>query len=138
KLLEIGLLLPIIVHAVLGVYIGMKAKHNVGTLSNRANWAYLLQRISGMILLVFIAVHVWTTRFADIPSEDMFRHMEGILTNNLYFAGYVLGVLAAAFHLGNGLWGFCIAWGLVTGQKSQDMVWKAGMGIAAAVAFMGI
>jgi succinate dehydrogenase / fumarate reductase cytochrome b subunit len=91
-----------------------------------------------VILLFFILSHVWNTRFAGVASQDMFDHMAGMLSNPGTMAFYILGVVSAAFHLGNGLWGFAYAWGLVTGQKSQDRLWVACMGLSVAVAFLGI
>jgi succinate dehydrogenase / fumarate reductase cytochrome b subunit len=32
---------------------------------------------------------------------------------------YVLGVLTAAFHFSNGLWTFCITWGITVGERAQ-------------------
>jgi succinate dehydrogenase / fumarate reductase cytochrome b subunit len=32
---------------------------------------------------------------------------------------YMLGVAAAAFHFGNGLWTFCITWGITVGARAQ-------------------
>jgi succinate dehydrogenase / fumarate reductase cytochrome b subunit len=137
-LLEIGLLAPIVFHALLGIYISRTAKSNVASYGFRANWMYLLQRLSGFVLLFFISYHVYTTRFAHVPSEQMFQYLKEQYSNGLISAFYALGILSASFHLANGLWGFTYAWGLVTGQKSQDLVWKACMGLGVAVALMGL
>ena len=40
-LLEIGLIGPIVFHALLGIYIAVKAKHNAGIYRNRGNFSYL-------------------------------------------------------------------------------------------------
>jgi succinate dehydrogenase / fumarate reductase cytochrome b subunit len=95
-LLEAGLLMPIIFHALLGVWLAKSAKHNVGRFPNRANISYTLQRITGGILLFFIAYHVYTTRFADIPSDQMFQELVKQVSNPLVSAFYALGILAAA------------------------------------------
>ena len=50
----------------------------------------------------------------------------------------VIGILAASFHLGNGLWGFAIAWGLITGARSMDIAWKVCLGISLGVFLMGM
>lgn len=34
---------------------------------------------------------------------------------------YLLGVLTAAFHFSNGMWTFCISWGITVGEKAQKM-----------------
>ncbi len=58
---------------------------------------------------------------------------------NAWVSGfYLLGIASASFHLANGLWGFTYSWGLVTGQKSQDLVWKACMGLGFVVFLMGV
>ncbi len=136
--LEIGLLAPIFFHAGLGIYIARTAKYNNGGYQFRANWMYLLQRVSGFILLFFIIAHLRTTRFANIPSDQMFQTLAVDYAKPVYFIGYVLGILAASFHLANGLWGFATAWGIVTGQKSMDLAWKLCMGLGLAVFLMGI
>lgn len=136
--LEIGLLSPIVFHALLGVYLAKAAKHNVGRFANAQNISYTLQRITGLVLLFFIAYHVYTTRFADIPTERMFQTLAGQFARPAVAAFYALGIVSAAFHLANGLWGFAVAWGLITGQRSMDLAWRACMGLFVAVALMGL
>jgi len=137
-LLEIGLLAPIVFHALGGAYLAFSSKPNVGQFSNRANWSYFLQRVTGGILLFFIGYHVWTTRFAGIASDQMFQYLAGQYSQPAISAFYALGILSAAFHLANGLWGFTVTWGLVTGAKSMDLAWKLCMGLGVAVALMGL
>src|SRR5699024_6196201 len=54
--------LPILFHAVLGVYIVFVTKNNTKRYGSFRNWMFLLQRITGVVTLVFIAFHVWQTR----------------------------------------------------------------------------
>ena len=136
--LEIGLIAPIVFHALLGIYIARTAKHNVGSYGFRANWMYSLQRVSGYILFFFIAFHLYNTRFAGIASDQMFQYLSAEYAKPFYFLFYLLGILSAAFHMANGLWGFTYSWGLVTGQKSQDLVWRACMGLGLVVALIGV
>jgi succinate dehydrogenase / fumarate reductase cytochrome b subunit len=136
--LEIGLLTPILFHIAMGIYISRTAKSNVSSYGFRANWMYWFQRFSGYILFAFIFFHLKTTRFANIASDQMFQHLAGDYANPAIFAFYLLGILCAAFHMANGLWGFTYSWGLVTGQKSQDIVWKACMGLGLIVALIGV
>ena len=135
--LEMGLMLPIFFHAFFGMYLVFKGKSNVLQYSTRANWSYTLQRITGVGLFAFILMHLYHTRFAGIPADHMFQHMAEGYANPLVLGGYLLGIAAAAFHLANGLWGFACAWGIVTGEKSMDMAWKACMGIAVVIFLMG-
>ena len=138
SLLEVGLLAPILFHALMGVYLATKGRRNTLQFSTRANWSYTLQRVTGMILLLFISFHVYTTRFANIPSDQMFQYLAGQYAHTWISCFYALGILSAAFHLSNGLWGFLVAWGIVTGEKSMELVWKGCMGLGLAVALMGL
>jgi succinate dehydrogenase / fumarate reductase cytochrome b subunit len=136
--LEIGLIAPILFHALLGIYIAKKASSNVGSYGFRANWMYWLQRATGYLLFFFIGFHLYNTRFAGVASDQMFQYLAAEYAKPAFFVFYLLGILSAAFHMANGLWGFLFAWGIVTGQKSQDMVWKACMGLGLAVALIGV
>jgi succinate dehydrogenase / fumarate reductase cytochrome b subunit len=137
-LLEVGLLLPIAFHAFLGVYLARTAKYNNFQFGNRANWSYTLQRITGIGLVFFIGFHLYHTRFAGVPADQMFQHMAEGYSHPIVVVGYLLGIGAAAFHLANGLWGFAVAWGLVTGAKSMDALWKLCMGAGVAIFLMGV
>jgi succinate dehydrogenase / fumarate reductase cytochrome b subunit len=137
-LLEMGLLAPIAFHALLGVYLARTAKLNVGQFPDRANISYALQRVTGLLLLFFIGFHLWTTRFAGIPTDQMFQRLAAAFSNRWVAAFYTLGILSAAFHLSNGLWGFAVAWGIVSGSKSMDLAWKACMGLGLVVFLMGM
>lgn len=137
-LLEIGLIAPIFFHVAFGLMIAKQASYNVASYGFRANWMYVFQRVTGYILFFFIGFHLYNTRFAGIASEQMFQYLAGEYAKPAIFAFYLLGILSAAFHAGNGIWGFLFSWGIVTGQKSQDLAWKACMGFALAVGLMGV
>ena len=135
--LEMGLMAPIFFHAIFGMYLVTKGKGNPLQYGTRANWSYTLQRLTGVGLFAFILMHLYHTRFAGIPADHMFQHMAEGYSNPLILTGYLLGIAAAAFHLANGLWGFACAWGIVTGEKSMDLAWKACMGLAVGIFLMG-
>lgn len=121
----IVLLVPIAYHAIYGLVVTFRATSNVGTYGYNRNWMYLWQRVTGIIVLVFIVQHVFTTRIANIvygtPMDYAF--MAGVLSHPVVFAWYVIGVLAAVFHFGNGLWGMAISWG-ITGSAGSQKVWR--------------
>lgn len=56
--------IPIVFHAIYGVYIAFTAKPNVGRFGKFRNWMFVLQRFTGIFLIIFIAWHVWETRLA--------------------------------------------------------------------------
>jgi succinate dehydrogenase / fumarate reductase cytochrome b subunit len=52
--------------------------------------------------------------------SSIYYFMVAELSGNwLVGAVYLLGVASAAFHFANGLWTFCIAWGITVGERAQ-------------------
>lgn len=113
--------LPIMFHAFYGVYIAFTSRNNVGKYSYMRNILFKAQRYTGVFLVVFIAWHVFETRFqvAIGAAEADFDMMANILDNPWMFAFYVAGVLAATFHFANGLWSFLVTWGITQSEKAQ-------------------
>lgn len=114
--------LPIMFHAFYGVYIAFTSRNNVGKYSYMRNILFKLQRYTGVFLVVFIAWHVFETRFQVAignAAEADFNMMANILDNPWMFAFYVVGVLAATFHFANGLWSFLVTWGITQSEKAQ-------------------
>ncbi|HSJ37736.1 MAG TPA: succinate dehydrogenase cytochrome b558 subunit [Planococcus sp. (in: firmicutes)] len=113
--------LPIMFHAFYGVYIAFTSRNNVGKYSYMRNILFKAQRYTGVFLVVFIAWHVFETRFqvAIGAAEADFDMMANILGNPWMFAFYVAGVLAATFHFANGLWSFLVTWGITQSEKAQ-------------------
>src|SRR5690606_22433676 len=81
--------LPILFHAILGVYIVFIAKNNVRRYGFVRNWLFYVQRVTGIITLVFIAWHVFETRVQVALGASLdYSLMEGILTNPFMFWFY--------------------------------------------------
>jgi succinate dehydrogenase / fumarate reductase cytochrome b subunit len=140
-LLEIFVIyLPILFHAILGVYIVFVARNNTRKYGYFRNWMFYLQRITGIITLVFIAWHVFETRvqIALGNAELDYSLMEGILTNPIMFWFYVIGVLSAVFHFANGLWSFFVSWGITQTPKSQKIVTYATILVFLGLSFIGM
>src|SRR5690606_19397794 len=57
-----GIFLPLYFHAIYGIYIAADARHNVSQYSYGRNWAFLWQRITGLITLLFVTYHIWHFR----------------------------------------------------------------------------
>jgi succinate dehydrogenase / fumarate reductase, cytochrome b subunit len=112
--------LPLLFHAIYGLYIAFTAKNNASRYGFFRNWMFLLQRVSGVITLIFITWHVWETRVAAaFGSEVNFQMMENILSNPFMFWFYVIGVISTTFHFANGLWSFLVSWGITVTPRSQ-------------------
>ncbi len=132
--------LPILFHAVLGVYIVFVTKSNTRKYGFFRNWMFLLQRITGVITLVFIAFHVWQTRVQVFLSgaEVNYQMMEDILTNPFWFTLYSIGVLSTIFHFANGLWSFFVTWGLAQSPRAQKIATYFSIAVFFIVGYLGV
>jgi succinate dehydrogenase / fumarate reductase cytochrome b subunit len=101
---------------------------------------YVLQRATGVFLVFFIVFHTWSTRFNDaaMSAPSLYEYTREHLSNPWIFAFYVLGVVSASYHLGNGLFGFAIHWGIVTGERAQKRVGQFGLAVALILSLVGI
>jgi len=118
--------IPIIFHTVYGIYIVVTGQPNVGTYNYGKNWAYFFQRVSAMILVLFIAFHVLAMKglFAHGLTFDPIRATATTVEHLHYspFVSYVvypIGILASCFHLANGFWTAAITWGLTVSAAAQ-------------------
>ncbi|QZA32389.1 succinate dehydrogenase cytochrome b558 subunit [Hydrogenibacillus sp. N12] len=112
--------LPILFHAVLGVVIAFQPKNTLPNYGYFRNWMFYLQRLTGLITLIYIAWHVWETRVqAALGQPVNFEMMKNILDNPVSIAFYIIGILSTVFHFSNGLWSFAVSWGLAVGPRAQ-------------------
>jgi succinate dehydrogenase / fumarate reductase cytochrome b subunit len=134
---EIGMIgLPLLYHALYGIFVASMARPNNGGYGYLRNWTYLLQRITGVILLFYIGYHVWNTRMVPVvhPDAEFLQHVDGQpLVSSAYMHHYftethfgiqvlwfyVLGIACAVYHFANGLWNAAIHWGLTISPRSQ-------------------
>ncbi len=132
--------LPILFHAVLGVYIALWVpSYNNKSYGFFRNWMYTLQRITGIITLIFIAWHVWQTRVqVALGAELDYALMENILTQPFFFWFYIISIIAVVFHLANGLWSFCVHWGIAQSPRSQKIVTYLSVIVFFVVSYIGI
>jgi succinate dehydrogenase / fumarate reductase cytochrome b subunit len=150
--------LPLLFHGILGAKIAFEGKANARHYRYSRNVAYTFQRWAGIYLLAFIVYHVWTTRFSGhftypvheagtvveggplVASKGsiyyfMLEHLSG---NWLLGLVYVIGVLSAAFHFSNGLWTFCITWGITVGERAQLLSRRIFYTLGAALSALGV
>ncbi len=131
--------IPILFHAIYGVYIAFTSRNNVGHYSTFRNWMFLLQRVTGVITFLFIAVHVWQTRVQAAFGQHVdFNMMQSILENPFYLVFYVIGVLSTVFHFANGLWSFAVTWGITQNEKSQRIMTYVSLVVFLAVSALGL
>ncbi|CAM4200277.1 succinate dehydrogenase [Bacillus manliponensis] len=131
--------IPLLYHAIYGLYIAFTAKNNAISYSYFRNWMFVLQRISGVVTLIFLAWHVWQTRIqAALGQKVDYDMMADILNNPAMFAFYLVGVISTIFHFANGLWTFFISWGITVSPRSQRISTFVTIGIFLALSYVGV
>ncbi|SFB16779.1 MULTISPECIES: succinate dehydrogenase cytochrome b558 subunit [unclassified Bacillus (in: firmicutes)] len=131
--------LPLLFHALYGLYIAFTAKNNTSRFGFFRNWMFTLQRVSGVITLVFVTWHVWETRVAAaFGTKVNFDMMENILSNPFMFWFYIVGVISTIFHFANGLWSFMVSWGITVTPRSQKIATYVTLGIFVALSIVGV
>lgn len=131
-LLELGMIyFPILLHAVLGIAIIYKGENNFVSYGKFRNWLFFFQRLTGLLALVFIATHSYTTRISSFLAgkEITAAVMSTTLKQPFWFWFYLVGVLSVCFHFSNGLWSFLVTWGITVGKKAQQMSSALTMGV---------
>ena len=130
---------PILFHGGYGLYIWWSGKSNAMGHPWMANWMYVLQRWTGILAFLFIGYHVWTERFLS-HGKSTYDDVARMLSDPLLVAVYVVGILAASFHLGNGLWNFACKWGIAVTVRAQHAaaLFGAAVGIACTIAGIAV
>jgi len=113
--------LPILFHAIYGIWIVYLAKNNVLKYTYYRNWNFYLQRITALIVVAFLFFHVLFLRILVHDPQEIIITFAGILSNPVYFTLYVIGVWASIYHFTNGLFTFCITWGICVGERAQKL-----------------
>ncbi|MEX0654910.1 MAG: hypothetical protein WD534_17225 [Phycisphaeraceae bacterium] len=134
-IVEISLWLAIAFHAGLGlVYTFVGNQPNVARYRYGGNWRYFFQRVTGIIALIFIFLHVatlrwqwdlagWYTPFmvndeaSGTPLAQATVAMA--LENPWVVLLYIVGSLSVIYHWSNGLWTAAITWGLTLSVAAQ-------------------
>lgn len=141
-----GIFLPLLFHAVYGIVLSTKAKQNVAHYTYSRNWAYVLQRVTGILVFLFVAFHLWEYRIQKwlfgMGSEAFYPTLGTHLSTVRfgipgYALLYLVGIAAATYHFSNGLVGFCASWGITVSRKAQKRAtWLFG-GLGALLFVLG-
>lgn len=146
--------IPILFHAIVGVWIIRSGQSNLSSYHYVGNVRYTLQRATAWIALLFIAWHVFhmhgwikvepVGQMIEQAGGAQFDHERATSTAAMALRSpvavvlYALGVLGTVFHLANGVWTMGITWGLwisPAAQRRADYV-CAAFGIV--LAFIGL
>lgn len=153
---EIGLWSAIGFHAVLGFYYTFSGKHNVKNYKYKGNYRYLLQRITGILALLFIFAHIATLRWRwdifgwftpfwahggvvdgkvigkEVPMSLPYTAY-ALQVSSLVVVFYLVGVLSVVYHWSNGLWTAAISWGITTSEAAMKRWGQACVGLFVAL-----
>lgn len=140
--------LPILFHAVVGILLLFEMIPNTRNYPWEGNWRYTLQRTTAVILVLFIAWHVfhmhgwfhfdWWLRAIEPMGGHKFRPYNAAssaglaLQNGVVALFYGIGVAAGVFHFCNGIWTAGITWGIWTRPMAQ----RRALGLCAVVGIL--
>jgi succinate dehydrogenase / fumarate reductase cytochrome b subunit len=118
------ILLPIAFHAALGVVIWLSGRPNLSAYQYGGNIRYFLQRMTGLVALVFILAHLWHVHWVIPGGAEFDAHAaaeSAVAAMDRWWVApvYALGVLSAVFHFANGIWTFLITWGVTISPTAQ-------------------
>ena len=133
--------LPILYHTVYGIWIIATGQPNVLRYGYGKNVYYTLQRLSAIVLVLFIVFHILSMKgvfggdvgraltFAPVQyaTESTARHMNAAWW--VWGIVYPIGILASCYHTANGFWTAGISWGVTVTQHAQRRWGVACIGI---------
>lgn len=123
--------LPFAFHALFGVLLTLRARPSLRVHRSARYTGYVLQRLTGLVVLAFVVFHVVELRLAPgasaLAPTDRFPQLCALFSNTVGGVPvrailYLLGLAAASYHLTNGLRGFCSGWGLVASRRAGRIV----------------
>src|SRR5262245_27909453 len=139
---EIGLIaVPMLLHVGLGIVLGLSPQAAGDARGYPRPGMLLAQRASGFFLVVYVVFHISATRLslARLSGDPhLFDMTARTLANPFMFALHTAGVLAAAFHFGNGLPALAGPWGLDRGARAQARAQRIGVAATIVLALVGL
>ena len=120
--IEWGILFaPFLFHMFYGLWIIFTGRQNVLRLPYARNWAYFLQRVTAIIVFVFILYHVIGVRFNEEieNTKEVWQAMRAHFSNPVVYWWYMVGIACTVYHLANGVCTFAMTWGITVSRRSQ-------------------
>ncbi len=145
--------LPLLFHAIIGVWIAKTGGVNSNHYKFTKNRRYVWQRVTGVIALVYLFVHVlhlhgwfhahlWLAAIQPLgmgafspynAASSLVAAMQGYV----WPAFYLVGVMSCVYHLANGLWTAGITWGLWISPSAQARASKVSVVFGVLLAVIG-
>ncbi len=134
--------IPLAFHALYGVWIAFRGRASVNVYPWAGNWGYLMQRVTGIIALLYIGYHVWTQRFSGVSLPEnpayAFHKVQVELSNPIILAVYVIAMIATCWHFAYGIWLFTAKWGITPGNEARKKFGYVCAAGGAALCFLGL
>jgi len=115
--------IPIAYHAGYGFYVWYRGESNAGEYPWTGNWLYLAQRWTGAIAFFYMGWHVWSMRFNGVHlltnSAAAYWKVQNEFHHPWAVVFYFVGIIAASWHFGYGIWLFAAKWGFTTGEEAR-------------------
>src|SRR5688572_27037837 len=67
-----GIFIPLLFHSIYGVLISAETRANAINYPYVRNWFYVFQRVTGIVLFVFLLFHILNLRFGLIPGLESY------------------------------------------------------------------
>lgn len=117
--------LPLLVHGLMGLYIVFTGRNNPMQYPYFRNRMFFFQRVSGVVIFVFLIYHVLTVKYgSDHSAALMMVNLYEQFHSPIFGAFYIITLICVSFHVCNGLWGFCVNWGILPGMRAQRVFGK--------------
>lgn len=155
--LEAGLAVAFILHAWLGISIWLRRrkarpegyeKYESKEGPSHVSWSSMSMIFTGIVLLVFIVIHINTFKFGDTETITVQGQQMGDLKalvidtfqDPLYAFGYTLVMILLGFHLGHGFWSAFTSLTMKNNEDNKGWVYSVGIlfAILMAVGFLFI
>lgn len=149
------ILLPILLHGLIGLVIVTRGKRNVLSYPYRENFRYTLERLTGVIVFFFVLWHVfhmngwfhyaWWEKYISGPlgggefdPAKATTAAAAIQSSLLVSIVYFVGTLSAVYHFSNGIWTAGITWGVWATPRAQRWANMVCLLLGIGVAVIGV
>ncbi len=135
--------IPLLYHALYGIWIWYRGDSNVSEYPWSGNWLYTSQRWTGIVAFAYILYHVIDMRFMGVHLmgggyNNAFSTVWFDFQNPWVVAIYVIGIVAASWHFSYGVWLFAAKWGLTVGDRARRKFGFVCLGLAIALVGVGL
>lgn len=134
------ILVPFLFHGLYGLYILMQAKNNVKSYGYARNWNFYFQRITAVIIFLFLIWHVVYLRIMvkGGGTPISFELLQAYFQNPIVWGAYTIAMIASIFHFFNGLTTFTMTWGIAKGPRIQTFFSRVFMAIFVVLSLLTI